>query len=201
MVDDLRDYKATVLVWSALGGGSISLPYLEQEAFAEIDPRFRMYGFVNDAEFIEECRKHGIKVFGHRLRGPGLGVPGRALRGRGPGAGDERAARGRQAGLARPPRVLPEPLPEAVAAVRAVLPGGLTNALGEPVTDLLEECCSRDIFGQPCHAHWVECPDASTYCYAMDRNNPVWRSTSRRSSGSRSTPASTASSSTRRNCR
>ena len=64
MVEHLVDYHATVLVWAALGGGSISLPYLEEEAFAEIDPRFRFYGFVNDAEFIAECQKHGIKVFG-----------------------------------------------------------------------------------------------------------------------------------------
>jgi hypothetical protein len=64
MVEHLVDYHATVLVWAALGGGSISLPYLEQEAFGEIDPRFRFYGFLNDAEFIAECRNHGIKVFG-----------------------------------------------------------------------------------------------------------------------------------------
>src|SRR5918912_372763 len=64
MIDDLRDYRATVLVWAALGGGSISLPYLEQEAFGEIDPRFRFYGFVNDAEFMAACRRRGIKAFG-----------------------------------------------------------------------------------------------------------------------------------------
>src|SRR5215213_356826 len=64
MIDHLVDYHATVLVWAALGGGSISLPYLEQEAFGEIDPRFRFYGFLNDAEFIAECRKQAIKVFG-----------------------------------------------------------------------------------------------------------------------------------------
>ncbi|MDQ2653174.1 MAG: hypothetical protein M3Z20_09020, partial [Chloroflexota bacterium] len=64
MVEHLVDYHSTVLVWSALGGGSISLPYLEQEAFGEIEPRMRMYGFVNDAEFIAACREHGIKVFG-----------------------------------------------------------------------------------------------------------------------------------------
>ncbi len=64
MVDDLVEYRATVVVWSALGGGSISLPYLEQEAWGEIDPRFRLYGFVNDAEFIAEAQSRGIKVFG-----------------------------------------------------------------------------------------------------------------------------------------
>src|SRR5689334_11920734 len=64
MVDDLAEYRATTLVWSALGGGSISLPYLEQEAFGEIDARSRLYGFVNDAEFIAACRVRGIQVFG-----------------------------------------------------------------------------------------------------------------------------------------
>src|ERR1044071_7325389 len=75
MVDHLVDYHSTVLVWSALGGGSISLPYLEREAFGEIDPRMRMYGFVNDAEFIQECRKHGIKVFGIVFEVQGWEVP------------------------------------------------------------------------------------------------------------------------------
>ncbi|HEV2109321.1 MAG TPA: hypothetical protein VGR16_13755, partial [Thermomicrobiales bacterium] len=46
---------------------------------------------------------------------------------------------------------------------------------GEQVADLLEEACSRDIHGVPCHAKWVECPDREHYCYTMDRNNPVWR--------------------------
>ena len=32
MLEDLEDYRATMLVWSMLGGGSISLPYLEEEA-------------------------------------------------------------------------------------------------------------------------------------------------------------------------
>ena len=43
MIDDLADMRATVLVWSALGGGSIALPYLEEEAFGEIPARFRLY--------------------------------------------------------------------------------------------------------------------------------------------------------------
>src|SRR4051812_19738966 len=64
MVDELVDYRATMLVWAALGGGSISLPYLEEEAFGEIDPRYRFYGFVNDSEFVAACRERGIKVFG-----------------------------------------------------------------------------------------------------------------------------------------
>ena len=64
MIEDLEAYHATSLVWASLGGGSISLPYLEQEAWGEVDERFRFYGFMNDAEFIEACQERGIKVFG-----------------------------------------------------------------------------------------------------------------------------------------
>ena len=34
---------------------------------------------------------------------------------------------------------------------------------------------ARDIDQNPCHAHWVECPDREHQCFYMDRNNPVWR--------------------------
>ena len=64
MVEDLEKYKATILVWSVMGGGSISLPYLENEAFGELDPRARFYGFMNDSEFVAECKKRGIKAMG-----------------------------------------------------------------------------------------------------------------------------------------
>lgn len=175
MVEDLVEYKSTVLVWSALGGGSISLPYLEQEAYGEIDSRFRFYGFMNDAEFIEECQKHGIKVFGIVFEVQGWEFPVELnededrilalneLRGVG--------TRGwlglREFSQNRYPKLWP--------AFGTYFPGGLVNSDGEPVTDLMEECCSRDVHGNPCHAHWVEVPDNGQYCYTMDRNNPVWR--------------------------
>src|SRR5215510_4059714 len=57
MVQDLEAYHATSLVWASLGGGSISLPYLEREAFGEVDERFRFYGFMNDSEFIAACQE------------------------------------------------------------------------------------------------------------------------------------------------
>jgi hypothetical protein len=59
--------------------------------------------------------------------------------------------------------------------VEHYFPDGLVNSLGEPVTDLIEECVARDIHQEPCHARWVECPDREHQCFYMDRNNPVWR--------------------------
>jgi hypothetical protein len=175
MVEDLVELRATALVWSALGGGSISLPYLEEEAYAEIDPRFRFYGFLNDSEFIAACDREGIKVFGIVFEVQGWEFPvelsedeSRVLalnepRGTGkPGwIGLREFTQNRYPKLWRP--------------FEHYFPGGLRNSDGEPVSDLLEECCSRDIEGRPCHAHWVECPDREHYCYTMDRNNPVWR--------------------------
>jgi hypothetical protein len=175
MIDDLVDYRATALVWSALGGGSISLPYLEQEAFGEIDPRFRFYGFVNDAEFIAECRRRGIKVFGIVFEVQGWEFPVELdeegskvlalneLRGEGtPGwLGLREFSQNRYPALWKP--------------LEHYFPGGLLNSDGDRVTDLIDECVSRDIHGEPLHARWVEVPDNPQQCFLMDRNNPVWR--------------------------
>jgi len=175
MVDDLVDYRATVLVWAAMGGGSLSLPYLEAEAFGEISARDRFYGFVNDSEFVAECHQHDIAVFGIVFEAQGWEFPVELdadestvlalneLRGVGtPGwLGLREFSANRYPRLWKP--------------VEHYFPDGLVNSLGEPVTDLIEECVARDIHQQPCHARWVECPDRDHQCFYMDRNNPVWR--------------------------
>ena len=175
MVDDLVDYRATVLVWSALGGGSISLPYLEQEAWGEIEPRFRLYGFVNDSEFIAAAHARGIKVFGIVFEVQGWEFPvelndaeDRIL------ALNELRGDGHRDWLGLR-EFSQDRYPKLWKSHREYFPGGLVNSDGVTVTDIMDECCSRDIHGTPCHAHWVECPDREHYCYTMDRNNPVWR--------------------------
>jgi hypothetical protein len=175
MVDDLVDYRATMLVWSALGGGSLALPYLEEEAFAEIDPRFRFYGFVNDSEFIAACRQRGIKVFGIVFEVQGWEFPvelneaeDRVL------ALNELRGDGTRAWLGLR-EFTQNRYPKLWKPFEHYFPQGLVNSAGERVTDLIEECVSRDIHGEPCHARWVEVPDNGQQCYLMDRNNPVWR--------------------------
>ena len=64
MLEDLERYHGTVLAWAGLGGGSISLPYLSHEAFGPVDPRMQIYGYMNDSEFIAECNRRGIRLFG-----------------------------------------------------------------------------------------------------------------------------------------
>jgi hypothetical protein len=175
MIDHLLDYRATTLVWSAMGGGSVALPYLEQEAFEPIDTRFRFYGFVNDSEFVRECQKHGIKVFGIVFEVQGWEMPAELneeetqilafneLR----GAGKKVWMGLREFSQNRYPKLW--------APVEKYFPNGLIDSDGNKVTDLIENCVSRDIHGVACHARWVECPDREHQCYLMDRNNPVWR--------------------------
>jgi hypothetical protein len=175
MVDDLVDYRATLLVWASMGGGSLALPYLEQEAFGRVDARSRFYGFVNDSEFIRECHRHAISVFGIVFEAQGWEFPVELndeedtilslneLR----GEGHQDWIGLREFSSNRYPKLW-DP-------VEKYFPAGLVNSDGEPVTDLIEECCSRDIYQVPCHAQWVECPDREHQCYYMDRNNPVWR--------------------------
>jgi hypothetical protein len=175
MIDHLVDFRATTLVWAAMGGGSIALPYLEQEAFAPIDSRFRFYGFVNDSEFVHECQKKGIKVFGIVFEVQGWEMPAELnedesqilafneLR----GAGKKVWMGLREFSQNRYPRLWPP--------IEQYFPNGLVDSDGNKVTDLIETCVSRDIHDVACHARWVECPDREHQCYLMDRNNPVWR--------------------------
>ncbi|HEY8457357.1 MAG TPA: alpha-amylase family protein [Actinopolymorphaceae bacterium] len=175
MIDDLTDYRATVLVWAALGGGSLSLPYLENEAFGDVDPRMRFYGFVNDSEFIAECHKRGIKVFGVVFEAQGWEFPVELN-----DAEDQVLALNELRGVGHRDwlglrEFSQNRYPRLWSPIEKYFPDGLVNSAGEPVTDLIAECCVRDIHQQPCHAHWVECPDREHQCFYMDRNNPVWR--------------------------
>ena len=175
MIDHLEDYRATMLVWAALGGGVISLPYLEEEAWGDVPPRFRVYGYLNDAEFIEECGRRGIKVFGvvfeHAWEYPVELNDAEdrvlALNEMRDGGGHRDWLGMREFWQNRYPKLWPPR--------EKYFPEPVLNALGEPVTDILEECAQRDIEGQPCHALWIECPDRDHWNWMMDRNNPVWR--------------------------
>jgi hypothetical protein len=175
MIEHLEEYRATMLVWAALGGGNISLPYLEEEAWGEVPPRYRVYGFVNDAEFIEECGRRGIKVFGvvfeHAWEYPvELNADGSRVL-----ALNETRGAGEVTGWLGMREFWQDRYPDLWAPRSKYFPEPVVNAKGEEVADILEECAQRDIHGEPCHALWIECPDREHWNYMMDRNNPVWR--------------------------
>jgi hypothetical protein len=174
MVEHLVEYRATMLVWAALGGGNLALPYLEEEANGEVPPRYRVYGFVNDKEFIQECGKRGIDVFGvvfeHAWEYPvelsddeSEVLALNELR----GVGTRGWLGMREFWQNRYPKLWPPR--------ERYFPEPVRDADGNVVDDILEECAQRDIHGRPCHALWIECPDREHWNYMMDRNNPVWR--------------------------
>ncbi|HEV8563651.1 MAG TPA: hypothetical protein VGR41_01920 [Actinomycetota bacterium] len=175
MIDDLETYHATSLVWSALGGGSISLPYLEEEAWGEVDPRFRFYGFLNDAEFIQHCQERGIKVFGIVFEVQGWEFPVELNEDESEVLSmNELRGVGKRGWLGLR-EFTQNSYPKLWKPLEHYFPDGLVNSDGERVTDILEECTSRDIYGEACHSTWVEVPGNGHYAYLMDRNNPVWR--------------------------
>jgi hypothetical protein len=175
MVEDFASYRATMLTWPSLGGGGISLPYLEAEAYEAVPPRYRQYGFLNDSEFARECRNRGVQAFSVIFCLQGWEFPAELSDGEDEvlalnelrGAGQRTWLGLREFTQNRYPKIW--------KPFEHYFPGGLTNSAGEPVTDLWEECTSRDIDGAPIHADWLECPDREHACYLMDSNNPVWR--------------------------
>lgn len=176
MIEDLEKYRATLLVWSALGGGSISLSYLENEAFGKVDPRLRFYGFMNDSEYIAECNKRGIKVFGIVFEVQGWEFPVVLSEDKKEFL-DFNIIKGDKPhdwyGLRE---FTSDKYPDLFEKkFRDYFPDGLYNSDGEEVTDIWEECCSRDFYGNPTHSEWVEVKGHKHQAYQMCRNNPVWR--------------------------
>jgi len=175
MIEDLERYRGTMLVWAALGGGSISLPYLYHEAFGEVDPRLRYYGFMNDSEFIAECNKRGIKVFAIVFEVQGWEIP--AVIDEGGNIKAWNVLRGdephdwyglREFSSGKYDHVFEKTLKD-------FFPEGLVNSAGEQVKDLWTECAAVDYNGTPIHAQWVEVAGHKQICYQTCRNNPIWR--------------------------
>jgi hypothetical protein len=173
MIDHLQDMRGTTLVWAGLGGGMISLPYLEEEAYGEIPARFRQYGYVNESEFVKHCSERGIDLFGIVFESQGWEFPAELVDGKIVALNELRGAGPRsELGLTE---FTQDRGPANWKPFAHYFPDGLVNSAGEQVTDILDECCSRDLEGNRLHAHWVEVPNTGSTGLFMDRNNPVWR--------------------------
>jgi hypothetical protein len=175
MVEDFSTYRATMLTWPALGGGGISLSYLEGEAWDPVPPRYRQYGFLNDSEFVKECHDRGIKAFSVIFCLQGWEFPAELSEDE-----DQVLAMNELRGVGKRDwlglrEFTQNRYPKIWKPFEAYFPDGLTNSAGEKVTDLWQECTSRDLNGEPIHADWLECPDREHACHLMDSNNPVWR--------------------------
>jgi len=175
MVEDFVDYRGTVITWPSLGGGGISLSYLEHEAYDSQPPRMRQYGFLNDSEFLAECHSHGVKAFSVIFCMQGWEFPAEFN-----DAEDQVLSMNELRGVGKRGYLglrefTQNRYPKIWDPFEKYFPDGLYNSRGEVVTDLFEECCSRDIHGNAIHADWLEVPDREHSCHFMNINNPVWR--------------------------
>lgn len=175
MAEDFSEYRASMLTWPSLGGGAISLPYLEQEADGHVPARYRLYGYVTDREFNEVLKQKGIKAYSVIFCTQGWEFPAELSEDE-----DEILALNELRGVGKRTwlglrEFTQNTYPKLWKPFESYFPDGLVNSDGERVTDLWEECASRDIHGNPLHADWLECPAREHICYYMDISNPVWR--------------------------
>ncbi|MDR1431063.1 MAG: hypothetical protein LBI99_02960 [Propionibacteriaceae bacterium] len=166
--------RATMLVWAGMGGGSLALPYLEEEAFGHIPDRFRHYGYVNDSEFAIRAKEAGIDLFAIVFEAQAWEFPAEYA------ADGSLISQNVALGQGNPGWVglrefAADTGPTHWRGFRHYFPAGLVNSKGEEVTDLFEEVASRDLDGNPLHAHWVELGINGQQAHFADRNNPVWR--------------------------
>ena len=181
MLEDLEKYHATTLLWSMMGGGPISLPWLEHEAFGDVDPRLRFYGFMNDSEFIAECGKRGINVYGIVFEVQGWEFPAVITKDENGKATfkainllrDEDADNHDWYGL----REFTEDKHWEVFGKKLAdyFPDGLYDSDGKKVENIFEEGCSVTYKGKQVHSTWVEVVGHKHMAYQMCRNNYVWR--------------------------
>jgi hypothetical protein len=175
MIEDFAAFGATMLSWPMLGGGSIALPFLEEEAHGRMPARLRQYGYVNDADSAAACTERGIVPFGVIFSTQGWEVPAWIDDETGELLSINEVPAGvtpRRVGLSAFSR---DALPTTWKPFESYFPGGLHNSRGERVDDLFDECCARDIDGAPLRTRWVEFSDVDHECRFMNLNNPVWR--------------------------
>lgn len=176
LVEDFKKLKGTMVCWASMGGGSVSLPYLEHEAKGEVHPRMLYHGYMNDSDYIAMCREAGIDVFAVFYEAQGWEVPaivsedGKYFKKLNIVEDDEEHD---WYGL----REFSQDKYWEVFGKKFAdyFPDGLVNSDGEQVTDLFEECTTRDMYGNPCRATWVEVSKLPQQCHLTCRNNPVWR--------------------------
>lgn len=178
MVEDLDRNHATMLCWSMMGSGAISIPFLEQQIYGELPPQLRFHGYLNDYEFNQECLKRGITPYAVIYEAQGWEFPIEL---------NDRTTKIHRINLnidCTKFNIKEYGLREFTNDKYPVFnrkkfhdyfPDGIINSQGKYVTDLYDECCCRDMYGNPTHSHWVEVEGLSQTCRGMCRNNPVWR--------------------------
>ena len=176
MVEDIVDMHGNMLIWSSLGSGAIGLPYMEREAYEQIPPRLRLYGYMNDKEFLHECAKRDVKVFSVLWKAQlwefgaefneddtellSLNI----LR----GASDNH----KYVGMSE---LSTNKYPAIFSPIEKFFPDGLLDWKGEKVGDFLEEFKSTSLEGRNILSNWLMAPNHDHKCYSPCCNKISYR--------------------------
>ncbi|MDR3172919.1 MAG: hypothetical protein LBU19_01595 [Treponema sp.] len=176
MIEDMVNNHATMLAWSMMGGGAVSLSFLQDQIDGSVPPQLRFHGYMNEREFNEDCLCRGITPYAVIYQAQNWEFPARfnadktklleinIMR----HEGEHDWYGTREFTRDSYPNLFPRKFED-------YFPGGLVNSDGEKVSDLWEECCARTMYGEPSHSSWVEVEGYSKTCHGTCRNNPVWR--------------------------
>ena len=176
MIEDMENAHVTMLCWSMMGSGALSLPFLERQIDGEVPPQLRFHGYMNEREFNAECLRRGILPYAVVYQAQGWEFPA-VLDEQGKTIKEINLIRSGEAqvqyGLGEFTR--DEHWELFGKKFADYFPNGLYNSDGEPVHDIWDECTTRDMYGAATHSHWVEVDGTQQTCHGMCRNNPVWR--------------------------
>lgn len=171
MLEDIVEMRGNMLIWSCLGSGAIGLPYLALEAEGMIEPRMRLYGYMNDKEFCGECLKRGIQPFAVLWKAQlwefaaewnedetqllALNIPR--------DVGVKKGYVGMsELSVNRYPHVFPP--------IEHFFPQGLIDFRGNRVGDFLEEFKAVSLEGRDILARWLMAPGHDHKCYSACSN-------------------------------
>ena len=171
-VQDIEDMSGNLLLWSCLGSGAIGIQYLDKEANEAIPPRLRFYGYLNDKEFIAECKQRGVLPFAVIWKAQLWEFPAEfsedesellalnKLR----GVGKKGWIGMRELSTDRYPKIFP--------SIKKYFPNGIKDSDGKPVTDFLEEFRATTLDGKPISSLWLLVPGHDHTCYTPCGNKP-----------------------------
>ena len=174
-VQDIVDVNGNLLLWSCMGSGAIGIQYLDKEANETIPPRLRLYGYLNDREFVAECARRGITASAVIWKAQLWEFPAEfsedesellalnKLR----GVGKKGWIGMRELSTDRYPKIFP--------SIRKFFPKGLKDSDGKPVKDFLKGFMAETLDGNPIFSRWLMVPGHEHTCYSPCGNKPAFR--------------------------
>ncbi len=174
MVEDLVDMEGQALFWSSVGSAGVGLPFLAQEIDEQPPSRLRFYGYLSDREFIQECAKRDITVYGVVWKAHLWEFPAEF-------SDDEsellslNITRGvGQKGWLGIRELSQDRYPRLFAPMRDYLPDGLRDSNGDEVVDYLAGLKCESLEGKDIFSRWLMVPDHEHLCYTPCCNKPAY---------------------------